>query len=886
MTELFPIMIPDLILCIIIGVWYYRTAAGIGLGPPRRVSWLVLGVLAYGFLRGFVLGVALFPVALFTSTDFVRRLAGGAIALYPATVSVNMALLGVLLAVYVRWRLLRSARRGGREPVRPGPQRAGRPAGQGGSLRLLGSAIREKLVALKGALRRRLASEGVSWLMVSLVALVFLTLGFDYTFRLNRDLRLVLMEASLVGVLWVLWRQFLRPLRVPMAQEDLALLVERRYGQLGDRLISAVEFSRADPAHLELASPAMIDRMAHQANEMARPLDFQKVVERSDMWRAVGAAACAAMLLGGFAVWKHDVIALWFQRNVTIWSTAEWPQQTVLRVEGGPDFVVVRGRDLGVTISVEAGKVAPEYVTVHADYPSVTGTTEDTVHLTDPSSRTYVKVFRAVAEPFEFYVTGGDDSRDKRRPHKVRVLDPPALRDVTFTVVCPAYMKQEKPRKYPGSLGTINVPDGSTVQIAARATKDLASARILLDGKPAGEMAVRSLAVAGSGGARQRGVRGHFQLEVKPVARGKARRVRTRELKLALTDTDGISDPVAGQYLIQVLPDQDPKVSARKQGVGSRVTPNATIPLLVHGTDDCGVTALKTQIQVLPEKKPPLTAAIPLAETGTTEVHTRHELELADRFEPKTVIQISVQAEDTFPSNWGGPNRSGSGVLDFRIVRPEELMRELVQRQKELRLEFVRTIALQASARAKVLLAIQTAGGDTVPLEAQQAMTASSGLQTSVASECAKAAMTLQVILDELTYNKLGTRQSRQRLDDDVVQPLRDLAGPIETTIEALRSMAKLTDAVAFRQQADLTAKAQLKILDELKAIRDRMQKLESRQELAYKLEMIIKLWNQVVKTTEKASEDEVGKTLGPGKKPSTRPATQPTDKKDKPETE
>ena len=220
-------------------------------------------------------------------------------------------------------------------------------------------------------------------------------------------------------------------------------------------------------------------------------------------------------------------------------------------------------------------------------------------------------------------------------------------------------------------------------------------------------------------------------------------------------------------------------------------------------------------------------------------------------------------------------------MLDFRIVRPEELMAELVRRQKELRLEFVQTIALQASARAKVLLAIQAASGDTVPLEAQQAVTASGGLQSSVASECAKAAMTLQDILDELTYNKLGSPQSRRQLAEGVIQPLRDLAAPIRSAIEALGAMAKLSDAAALRQQGDLTAQVQLKILDQLKAIRDRMQKLESRQELAYKLEVIIKLWNRVVKTTEKESEAEVGKALGPGKKPEDKkqPSTRPTSK-------
>ena len=849
-------------------VWYVNTAKRAGRDPKGCALWGLMGTAAYWVPA---LGFELFLLVLAgaTSPDVVARLMAAA----PATITANRILAGIVVALIVRQGMLRMLGLVAVEAHLAGR----RQAVQTGSLRLLRSVIRRKLWALRSALRRRLTSEGVSWLVVAVVATVFVTLGFDYYFRLNRDLRWVLMEASLIGVAWVVWRQLIRPLVVPMGQADLALLVERRYGQLGDRLVSAVEFSQADDADLSLASGAMIDRMAEQANEMARPLNFGEVVERGYMWRAVGAAAAAAMLLGGFAVWKSDVMALWFQRNVTIWSRAEWPQQTVLKVEGGPDFTVVRGRDLGVTISVAGGKFAPEHVTVHARYPSVAGMTEDRVHRPDADARTYVKIFRAVSEPFEFYVTGGDDSHDADRPHKVHVLDPPAVRDVSFTVVCPPYMKQAKPRKYPGALGTINVPAGSTIQITARSTKNLTSASIFLDDKPAGEITVSETAVSDLPGPQPRALTGHVALQVQPVVRGKARRVQARELRLSRTDTDKITNPSAGQYLLQVLPDQDPKVSLRKRGVGASVTPEATLPLLVHATDDNGLSALKAQVRVLPKKDKPIDEPIKLVEPGAREARPEHELELAKRFKPGTAIQISVEVKDTFPPEWGGPQHGTSGVLDFRVVERDKLMAELVRRQKELRLEFIQTIALQTSARAKVLLATQTAAGQGVPLEARQAVSAAAGLQASVASECAKAAMTLQAILDELTNNKLGTTESRAQLAEGVIRPLRDLSGPIQSALEALRGMAKLTDAGGLRSQGDLLAQAQQKILDRLKAIRDRMQKLESQQELAYKLEMIIKLWDKVVKTTRGESEAEVDKALGPGKKPTTRPTTRPT---------
>ena len=735
---------------------------------------------------------------------------------------------------------------------------------------LLHGSIRRKLAGLRARLRTRLAGEAAAWAMVALVGLVFVTLGFDYYLRLDRPQRGLIMGLCLIGLVWVLWRELIRPMLVPMGEEDLALLVEDRYDELGDRLISAVQFSQPGRDDEATASRAMIDVMARQANETAATLDFERIVERNNMWRAAGAAACAAMLLGGFTFWKQDVMALWFQRNVTIWSNAEWPQENELIVVGGGDFTVVRGRDLKVKIIAAEGTVAPPHVTVHARLPSVAGVTEDRIAMAKGSPGEYVKVFRGVTEEFEFWVTGGDDSRDERRPHKVFVLDPPVLRNVRFWVHYPKYMKQTHPRPVDGSMGTLTVPMGSTIHFTAQSTKDVVWAGIFLDNAEPKTWTIKSPSAKATEEDKPdpRKVWGYFLVDVPAPAARKVRHFQAKELRLALRDTDNITNPIGGQYLLQVLPDQDPKISARKFGVSGSLTPNARVPLRIQASDDNGLFGLTANIEVAQKDKvPPTRTKIPLSPVGRKEFTTSHDIELGGKFKPKTIIQVSVTAADTFPDTWGGPNRSTSGTLDFRIVTPEELMAELVRRQKELRLEFVHTIEQQTAARSKALAAAEAVPGDTIDAEARRLASGSAGHQTSVASECAKAALSLQGIWHELTNNKIGSPDSRKQLLDTVVQPLKDLSEPIGKLVEGLRGLARVSDATTFRDQADAFAQAQLKILTQLKAIRDRMQKLESRQELAYKLETIIKLWNQVMKDTKAVSDKEATDLLGPDKK-------------------
>lgn len=197
-------------------------------------------------------------------------------------------------------------------------------------MNLVQPSVRGKLRRLQTAIKARLAGEGVAWLILSLVVAVFVTLALDYFLRLPRGLRAVFSLGSLALALYVLGRYTIVPLMVPLDSENLALLVERRFGQLKDRLISAIQFSRT-PIESTFASQAMIDHMAAEANELADKIDFKGVVERKTMLHAMGYSSLGVVLLTVFTLWQPGIMSLWWARDVQL-GTTPWPQDTYLSV--------------------------------------------------------------------------------------------------------------------------------------------------------------------------------------------------------------------------------------------------------------------------------------------------------------------------------------------------------------------------------------------------------------------------------------------------------------------------------------------------------------------------------------------------------------------------
>lgn len=758
--------------------------------------------------------------------------------------------------------------------------------------------LRRKLHTLRVRLRGRLLFEGLAWLLTALGALAVVTFAFDYILRLDPTQRLLILALCSAGVLWTLWRRVLVPQWVGLGDLSLAVLVERHFRQLGDRLVSTLQFADERAVANAGMSPVMMQRVAEETHDIAAPLAFGEVINRRSLWKSLTVAALTVLVLGGSAAARPDLASLWFRRNILL-AEVDWPQSTYLRVlyvapdgtlqplldldgDGEITYVrqrvdVLRGDSLHVLVETLAGTRSPDLVTLHSRYPSE-GQVEETLQPIAqqdakdrfaagglqrlPGGECFAKEFQAVHEEFEFYFTGGDDRRDGRYPHRVRLVAPPAMRTLKFIVEYPPYLQTPGREELAPGRGVLPLPLGATVFLQGIANKDLVSGEVLLDGAPLASLEIRP--IDDEDGHAPRAVNGQFEVLGE-------NRATARTLKIVLRDRDGYTNKRGETYVLQVVPDMPPTVSLVPRGVRAVVCPTARIPLRAQARDDHGVRDIRVQYSTV-RKEPASDGGEPrvirseqaLVEPGIaipgparTELDGEVLLDIEPmQYAPGVELQIEAVAVDLLPESFTGPNRGRSGLLTFHVISREDLLGQLVGKQREVRMEFFQAASRQEASRGKTIQAMAAAAaGATQTISALLAQ--GRKIQAMVQNETRKAADTLDAVALEMELNRLGKAEDYETIRSNVVLPLRQLVKDMQEVLALFDQAGQSTTPQAELADAN---QRQEDIARRMESILAAMQKLENRLELSRRLENILKMsveMDRILKDrVEKSTED------------------------------
>jgi len=719
------------------------------------------------------------------------------------------------------------------------------------SLRAEQRLLRAELARMRRRLRLQLALELAADAVTVLAATATVLVLLDWWFRLSLPVRVVLLILSLAGILAFLGVRAARRWRASRLDElSLAMTLDRHRPGTGQQIADVLQLPDLVGDRAASASPAMVRLAVRRACEALASSDWRS------LWNRRRTAVQAGALLFGLVVpavfgWLAPHAARLSFARWLLGSSERWPQKTYLTVMGldetgrllAPrdertwlevrsdlpllepvgDRWIVRGRGEPVTLrSKPTSRRAPATVTVKER--TAEGTSREGAMVEMEPARFRFE-FPPSSSSSTFELTGGDDWLG---PFALERADRPTLSETRLRV-------KEPGATYTGFRGVedpsrnlLFLPD-TEVELTLVGNEKLSDTQLKVQ--------------AGS------------ELDLKRTdertfaARWTLREATTLEILLTSARTGLSSRPTF--LSIGLLRDREPRVTLRAAGVGSHVTPVATIPLNVGATDDFGLAALRLLVERTlrtDEKAEPAvqrqTVALPVPgdkERPVLDHQVRHDVLLqADPPQVGTLLRFLAEADDRCAR---GVQTGRSGALQLQVVSPDELFYEILIRQRAERAKFV--TVLDSLEKQTPVLAGEPKANDF--LRVMRLEHTGSRQVDQIAGRIADA-------LQEMKLNQIGSPKSHRLLQEAVIDPMRALsAGPMNELRGVLQALAGAGSSATATEEAARRLHGQ--VVTTMRNILEQMSQWESFVDVVNQVAEVIKMQQKVLQATEKARE-------------------------------
>lgn len=800
----------------------------------------------------------------------------------------------------------------------------------------LPSQIRSVLAALRRRIRAYVWLEGLAVAALWIGSTFWLALAIDYlpilvgASELPRTARAVILAAIAVVLAWLLYRWLLVRLFARLGDRSLALLLERRFPQFRDSLVTVVEMSQ-QPQHAEDFSDEMLTCTNAQAlQEIGRVRVGEVFNLRPLGWKLAGVVGLAAALglfylispsaftlatnriwLVGDEVWPRrariEVVGVEVQRAPTI-AAGELPPALLEFHDGA--IKVARGANLNLKVVADASaEVIPEVCTFQYVQPDgqrgrvpmkrVGRVRKERIGGVEKDVQTYVldaKPLKGIVSSVDFSVIGHDH---RVGSYRISVVDSPALVQTQLDCEFPAYMVDEATSSWlPRTLDYLpagtQLPQGTKFTVKARANKELR--KVVVRNSETNEST--TVEVSGDGEAAQ-----GFEF---PVARLNGNLV----LEMTLYDRDDVLSETPQRVTIGSIPDEAPRVDVRLKGISTVVTPDVVVPARGKVEDDYGVARSWVELQLNDDSPRERPLAVGKAGAIDVDVDFRQLRTEAGGLElkPKDKLLLRVEAEDRYKFETNGPNVGSGDQYELEVVTSDELLRLLEARELALRRRFEQaieevTILRDSLVRVKLESAPATDGArpkagaepedQAKPAAAPGGSAAEGGAEPGESSDEAgdgrspeERQRSLRLLLvnqatqqslknaqevlgisaafadirEELINNRVDTEDRKNRLQEQIAEPLRLIAQQRFPELDRrLALLEKALDDAAQRgplaedgiQQAEL-------LLNEMNDVLQKMLDLETFNELLDIVRDLLKEQNELIDRTKQQKKRQL----------------------------
>ena len=437
---------------------------------------------------------------------------------------------------------------------------------------------RDSTSSLPAPLRRALARVagkhlamqvfiGLAWLAIAAVLLLAAQTMLDrlMDFALAVRVALLVLDAGVLGTIF--YGKLIRPWRRRWHASDAAFAIQRHWPELGSRVISAVELSRASPDQPGAGSPLLVQALVQEMAAHVPGLPLGKVVPSRPAVRRILSALLLVAIFAGLALWQWPLASVLLRRAAL--ADIPLPTATVVMPETR-DINATTGAT--VTLASLAQGVLPSQGRLVLTLPD--GEHRTIIVRPDTSNPArFAFTFENIRQSFSYRFYLGDG----RGPSfKVTALPAPLLEQAEFIQEFPAYTRRP-PLRQP--VGAITLFPGAKVRIVAQGNQPLRSAELRFTG----DDAPAALPLAVDPGA-PRITRGEFTVPVAGIT----------GLSLPLVSAAGASSINNTVYPVRMETDRIPTVRINEPLTSSEtIVPTARLAIRARVRDDFAVARVE-----------------------------------------------------------------------------------------------------------------------------------------------------------------------------------------------------------------------------------------------------------------------------------------------------
>jgi hypothetical protein len=761
-------------------------------------------------------------------------------------------------------------------------------------------AVKTLLGTMRRRVRRYVWAEGIANSLAWLGAAFWITLAIDWFFEPPVLVRIMIFCTAIAVLAVILMRQIGRRAFVPLTDGNMATVLERRFPQLNDSLLTSVVLCGRQESQAD-CNADMLSFACRDAAQRIQTVRIDEVFNHRPLRNSAMAGILLIFSMLMFGIVFPNAFAVWAQRSLGF-SAELWPRLTRLEIDGFPGGVrkVARGSDVDIVVLADTSMPrVPKVVEIrYREEGGIHGRAAmNRVGAADPSKDRYQEFAytrRNVLSPIRFDVYGGDF---RISDQMIEVVDNPTAA-LTLDCEFPAYINR-RPRSLPVT-GVMSLPQGSRITIRGVANKELV--RVQID-MAADENTVSLPRIIENKDltADRRGF--NYTLESLD---------KDTTLLFTLFDGDGIKNREPIRLGLAAVADQAPQVAAQLDGIGTAITPQARVGVAGRITDDYGIGRVWFEHAIDQDKYEITTIDAPDGHPAEYKLDSRDAaLEVRDlKLKPGQKLFLTVKAADLC-SLGKGPNIGAGERWLLDVVTPDQLQMMLKARELVLRQRFEAII--QETTETRDLLvrmdfsdansSNEAAAGsqdkekkngkpdsgdksqnaakaskpgsepDDEPGDERSADSAERRLALHMlrvqraltncrknAQETLGVAEAIDDIRMQLVNNRIDTEELKERLQSGIADPLKKIGGEMFPELERLLDTLQtgLEDAKLAPAARDDAKKQADAVLLAMQHVLDRMIELQDYNEMVEMLSDIIKMQDQLRQQTEQRNKQKI----------------------------